>query len=92
MKKCMLIAAVAALLVLTACSGRPPTRCNQWGWYRPCDLVEGQQPCEPGCTHDMYKYQAGQVVRREYAYPATAPCRPSPVAPTEAAPVVEPIE
>ncbi len=91
MKKCLLIAAIAALLVLSACSGRRPTRCDQWGWYKPCDLVEGQQPCEPNCAHDMYTYKQGQVVSREYAYPVTptAPCRPSPVPTTGTpAPVV----
>ena len=90
MKKCLLFAAVAGLLVLTACSGRAPTRCNQWGWYKPCDLVEGQRPCEPvGCQYPDYK--AGQVVSREYAYPVSN-CRgagpevATPAAPTPTAP------
>ena len=80
MKKSLVIAACAGLLLLSACSGQRPTRCNQWGWYEPCDLIEGQQsdkccpsPCDPGQSP-----RRGQVVSREFAFPAQ-PCQPGDV-------------
>jgi len=72
MSKSLLIIACLGALVLAGCSGRRPRRCDQWGWYKPCDLVEGrytgqgdcQSPCDP-CNNA----QPGQVVKREWAFP-----------------------
>lgn len=80
MSKSLVIAACVAFLLLAACSGQGPRRCDQWGWYEPCDLVEGRyagcDPCDP-CNN----YRPGQVVKREWAFPA-APCNAPPMTTT----------
>jgi hypothetical protein len=47
MKKCLVIAACLAFVLLSGCN-----RCGMWDWYEPCDLVEGRaerlcRPCPP---------------------------------------------
>lgn len=85
MNKSLVIAACLGALLLAACAGRP-TRCDQWGWYKACDLIEGQQalgcndPCDP-CRSP----QVGQVVSREYAFPAQ-PCQKGDVIKVETVP------
>lgn len=79
MKKYLIIAACLGFLGLGGCS-----RCDMWGWYPPCDLIEGRAqrtcgPCGP-C------YQPGQVVSTQWA----VPMEPSPAA--EAPIVVEAVE
>ena len=76
MRKSLVIVACLGLMLAAACTGRPPHRCDQWGWYQECDLVEGREAlrCDPCSPCGGYPgYQPGQVVRREWAYPA-APC------------------
>ena len=80
-----------ALLLTAACSGRGPSRCDQWGWYEPCDLIEGQRakqccpdPCDP-CNSP----RRGQVVSREFAFPAQ-PCQPGDVMKVTPAPAPAP--
>lgn len=101
MNKSLVIAACLGLLLLAACAGRP-NRCSQWGWYCPCDLIEGQGGC--GATPNreaVYSPRAGEVVSREYAFPAE-PCKkgdvikiethPAPAAaPAEMVPAAEPM-
>ncbi len=79
MSKSLVIVASVGFLVLAACSGKPPTRCDQWGWYKPCDLVEGRYagsgPCSSPCQSPC---RPGQVVKREWAFPAE-PCNAPPM-------------
>ena len=76
MNKSLVIVACLGLLLLAACSGRRPTRCDQWGWYKPCDLVEGRYAPQAGCADPCdpcNNYRAGQVVKREWAFPCQSP-------------------
>lgn len=71
LKTTLIIAACAGFLLLSGCN-----RCDMWGWYKECDLIEGRTRgtcCPQPLNCSGRPYRPGEVVRREIAVPAT-PC------------------